>query len=74
MGGTDFDVSLYDDSGMNPLVASLVHFTLQPESMTLSVQEAYATVGPAAAVPEPSAALLVLIGLMMAAAVARRRA
>jgi hypothetical protein len=42
--------------------------------MTLSVQEAYATVGPAAAVPEPSAALLVLIGLMMAAAVARRRA
>jgi hypothetical protein len=74
MGGTDFDVSLYDDSGMNPLVASLVHFTLQPESVTLSVQEAYATVGPAAAVPEPSAALLVLIGLMMAAAVARRRA
>jgi hypothetical protein len=31
-------------------------------------------VGPAAVVPEPSATALVLIGLMMAGAAARRRA
>jgi hypothetical protein len=74
MGGTDFDVSLYDDTGMNLLVASLVHFTLQPGSVAVSFQEDYASVGPAAAVPEPSAALLVLIGLMMAGVAARRRA
>lgn len=73
IGGTDFDVSLYDDTGMNLLVASLVHFTLQPESVAVSFQEGYASVGPAAAVPEPSAALLVLIGLAMAGAAARRR-
>jgi len=74
IGGTDFDVSLYDDTGMNLLVASLVHFTLQPGNVKVSVQDDYATVGPAAAVPEPSAALLVLVGLMMAGLVARRRA
>jgi hypothetical protein len=73
IGGTDFDVSLYDDTGMNLLVASLVRFTLQPGSVAVSFQEDYATVGPAADVPEPSAALLVLIGLLMAGAVARRR-
>jgi hypothetical protein len=73
IGGTDFDVSLYDME-WNMLAASLVHFALQPEAVTVSFQEDYATVGPAADVPEPSAALLVLIGLLMAGAVARRRA
>lgn len=73
IGGTDFDVSLYDDTGMNLLVASLVHFTLQPGSVAVSFQEGHASVGPAAVVPEPSAALLVLIGLAMAGVVARRR-
>jgi hypothetical protein len=73
-GGTDFDVSLYDDTGMNALLASVVHFTLQPNSVTATFDEQFASVGPAAAVPEPSAALLVLIGLAMAGAVARRRA
>jgi hypothetical protein len=72
IGGTDFDVSLYDETSL--LAASLVHFVLQPGSVTVSFQEDYATVGPAADVPEPSAALLVLIGLVMAGAVARRRA
>ena len=76
IGGTDFDVSLYDATGMAYLdgAASIVHFTLQPDSITLDVNQALATVGPvAAAVPEPSALLLVAIGLMMVAA-ARRRA
>jgi hypothetical protein len=77
IGGTDFDVSLYDQTGMDFLggAASLVHFTLQPDNITVGFNQALATVGPAAAaVPEPSAALLVAIGLMMAAAAARRRA
>jgi hypothetical protein len=44
--------------------------------VTATFDEQFASVGPAAAVPEPSAALLVLIGLAMAGAVAvaRRRA
>jgi hypothetical protein len=72
IGGTDFDVSLYDETSL--LAASLVHFVLQPGSVTVSFREDYATVGPAADVPEPSAALLVLIGLLMAGTVVRRRA
>jgi hypothetical protein len=75
IGGTDFDVTVYDETGMNPLLASVVHFTLQPGTVNVSFDEQYAAVGPVAAdVPEPSAAALVLIGLMMAGAVARRRA
>jgi hypothetical protein len=73
-GGTDFDVTVYDGSGANPLLASVVHFTLQPGSITTSFDEQFASVGPAAAVPEPSAAALLLIGLMMAGATLRRRA
>jgi hypothetical protein len=74
IGGTDFDVSLYAED-FSYLVASLVHIGLQPGSVKVDFQQEFATVGPvaAAAVPEPSAALLVAIGLMMAAAVARRR-
>jgi hypothetical protein len=36
------------------LVASLVHFTLQPGSVDLHVNQDFATVGPAAAAPEPA--------------------
>jgi hypothetical protein len=74
IGGTDFDVSLYDGTGMDYLVASLVHFTLQPGSVDLHANQEFASVSPAAAVPEPSAALLVAIGLLIAGAVGRRRA
>jgi hypothetical protein len=72
-GGTDFDVSLYDETGFNflPGGSSVAHFALKTDDFQVSVN---ADLASATAVPEPSAAALVLIGLMMAGAVARRRA
>jgi hypothetical protein len=71
--GSVFALSLFDATG-NALVESLLQITVHPGDMQVSASQ-FATVGPAAgaAVPEPSAALLVAIGLLMAVA-ARRRA
>jgi hypothetical protein len=74
--GTRFSAALYDAIGYLGLEGDLVQIDLMPGGAdVLSDPNAYGQVGIAAAanVPEPSAAALVLIGLMMAGAVARRR-
>jgi hypothetical protein len=73
IGGTDFDVSVFNEA-YDYLLASVVHVALRPGSITPSADEQYASIAEVSAdVPEPSAAALVLIGLMMAGAVVRRR-
>ncbi|ALK96352.1 hypothetical protein AB595_05615 [Massilia sp. WF1] len=55
-------------------LSNAVTFTLTSDGVGVASDAAITSVGQAAAVPEPSAAALVLIGLAMAGAVARRRA
>jgi hypothetical protein len=75
LAGAAFTIGLWDETGFNPLVdVPLLQFFVHPGDVRIEAGE-YASVGPAAAVPEPSAALLVpigLIGLMLAAATRRR--
>jgi hypothetical protein len=74
IGGTDFDVSVLNEAS-DYLLQSVVHVSLRPGEIDLKADEQYASIVPVSAdVPEPSAAALVLIGLMMAGAVVRRRA
>ena len=76
--GTTFSASLYngDLSDYLALPANLVEISLMPgQADVVSPANAYARVSTdAAAVPEPSALLLVAIGLIMAMATLRRRA
>jgi hypothetical protein len=62
------------NGGFSDYLSHAVTFTLLSDSTSYATDAGVATVGPAAVVPEPSAAALVLIGLMMAGAAARRRA
>jgi hypothetical protein len=72
-GATGFFADIIN-ADFSRYLSNAVSFTLLPDSTDIALDGAVASVGPAAAVPEPSAAALVLIGLMMAGAVARRRA
>jgi hypothetical protein len=75
VGGSAFTIDLWNEFGDAPLVDEhLLQIFVHPGDITAEASQ-YASFGPAAAaVPEPSAAALVLIGLAMAGAVVRRRA
>jgi hypothetical protein len=72
LSGSAFTIDLWNDVGDALLVEEhLLQISVHPGDITYEPSQ-YAGFGPAAAVPEPSAAMLVLIGLAMAGAVARR--
>jgi hypothetical protein len=74
VGGSAFTIDLWNGAGDAMLVEEhLLQIFVHPGDIGFEASQ-YASFGPAAAVPEPSAALLVLIGLAMAGAVSRRRA
>jgi hypothetical protein len=75
LNGTAFTIDLWDQDGMNQLFdPHLLQVILHPGEMLVEASKYASLTEKTAAVPEPSAAMLVLIGLMMAGAASRRRA